>query len=165
MPFYQKIICTPLGKMKAISDGKFLLFLDFFGSKYFEKNLAFIQNRKVSDDFCPILAFTEKELSLYFDGKLTQFSIPIQFYGTEFQEKVWAELMKIPFGKTLSYQEQAQKMGSSKAVRAVANANSKNKIAIIIPCHRVIGKNQKPTGYAGGIEKKEFLLHLEKNKK
>lgn len=159
MDFYQKLISTPLGKMKAIASEKHLLVLDFEDSKYLEKNTLIAKNRTNS-----ILDLLEQELHLYFSGRLQKFSVPIQFTGTEFQQKVWQELLKIPFGETISYQEQANRILSPKAVRAVANANSRNKISIIVPCHRVIGKNKKLTGYAGGLDRKEFLLNLEKLK-
>lgn len=154
-----KNITTPLGKMIAIADEQTLLLLDFENSKYINQNMP----QSYSEQYNEILERTERELHDYFNGKLKYFSIPIQFSGTEFQRKVWKELLKIPFGETISYQEQALRLNAPNSVRAVANANSKNKIAIIIPCHRVIGKNKKLTGYAGGLDKKEFLLNLEQN--
>ncbi|ADZ12905.1 Methylated DNA-protein cysteine methyltransferase [Riemerella anatipestifer RA-GD] len=94
---------------------------------------------------------------------MKEFSVPIQLLGTPFQKQVWQTLLKIPYGTTKSYLQQAIMMDSPKAVRAVANANSLNKIAIIVPCHRVIGSNGTLTGYAGGLWRKEKLLQLEKN--
>jgi len=91
------------------------------------------------------------------------FTIPLLLIGTEFQKKVWNELLQIPYGTTLSYLKLSQKIGDSKAVRAVANANGSNAISIIIPCHRIIGSNGKMIGYAGGIPIKEKLLALEMN--
>ena len=110
------------------------------------------------DDFFEQL---ETELNDYFEGNLTQFTIPFDFIGTDFQKKVWNELVKIPFGKTKSYKEQAIAVGDLLAIRAVANANGKNKIAILVPCHRVIGSDGSLTGYAGGKKRKQFLLELE----
>lgn len=158
MIFYLKNIFTPLGKMIAVANEKALILLDFSDSKYVNKNLP----QDFSEERNDILERTERELHNYFAGKLTHFSIPIELNGTEFQQKVWQELLKIPFGKTISYQEQSENIGNPLAIRAVANANSKNKIAIIVPCHRVIGKNKSLTGYAGGLNRKEFLLNLEK---
>lgn len=160
MNFYQKTFTTPLGKMTAIASDTHLLILDFESGKYVKKNADAFPNLKQENN--AILDLLEQELHLYFSGRLQKFSVPIQFTGTEFQQKVWQELLKIPFGETISYQEQANRILSPKAVRAVANANSRNKISIIVPCHRVIGKNNKLTGYAGGLDKKEFLLNLEK---
>lgn len=101
------------------------------------------------------------QLEEYFAGERKEFEVPIQFAGSEFQCRVWKELMAIPYGVTISYAEQARRMGNAKAVRAVASANAANAISIIVPCHRVIGGNHKLTGYAGGLEVKQKLLELE----
>lgn len=103
-----------------------------------------------------------KELSEYFRGNRKVFSIPLEFHGTDFQEKSWQALQQIPFGETRNYLEQATMTGNPKAVRAIGGANHRNPITIIIPCHRVIGKNASLTGYAGGIERKKWLLEHEK---
>lgn len=105
---------------------------------------------------------TYSQLIEYFDGNRTSFDIPISAKGTQFQFKVWKELQKIPYGKTATYKEIAENIGNKNASRAVGMANNKNPIAIIIPCHRVIGANGNLTGYAGGIEIKKYLLDLEK---
>ncbi|MDO4763700.1 MAG: methylated-DNA--[protein]-cysteine S-methyltransferase [Flavobacteriaceae bacterium] len=159
MKLYSKLIKTPLGIIKAFANDDYLLALDFIDSKYFDKNIP----SNFSQQGNGILKLTEKELTLYFKGELKKFSIPLQFSGTEFQKMIWSDLMKIPYGHTISYQQQAENIGNLKAIRAVANANSKNKIVIIVPCHRVIGKSQQLTGYAGGLDRKAFLLNLEKN--
>ena len=105
-----------------------------------------------------------KQLDEYFSKKRTIFDIPIQYNGTPFQNKVWEELLKIPYGNTLSYGDIAKKLGKPPLTsRAIGTANSKNKIAIIIPCHRVIRSNGKLSGYAGGIDKKIWLLNHESN--
>lgn len=101
------------------------------------------------------------ELSEYFGGKRQNFEIEIDPQGTDFQKKVWNNLLNIPYGKTKSYAEVAKELGDIKSIRAAASANGKNPIAIIIPCHRVIGKNGELTGYAGGLPRKKFLLDLE----
>ena len=104
-----------------------------------------------------------QQLKEYFLGKRREFSIKLDIrIGTEFQKKAWRALTEIPYGETRSYQEQAIAIGNPKAVRAVGGANNKNPISIIIPCHRVIGKNKKLVCYGGGLPKKEFLLNLEK---
>ena len=99
-----------------------------------------------------------EQIDEYFRGKRKEFSVNLQLQGTDFQKEVWSQLMKIPFGETLSYKDVAASIGNEKAVRAVGNANGRNKIAIIIPCHRVIGSNGKLIGYASGVWRKEWLL-------
>ncbi len=108
-----------------------------------------------------ILKETKKQLDSYFKGERKDFDIPLLLTGTEFQKKAWEILLKIPYGKTATYKEQARLMGNEKAVRAVANANGTNPIAIIVPCHRIIGSDGSLTGYAGGMELKKRLLELE----
>ena len=102
------------------------------------------------------------QLEEYLSGKRTEFNIEIEMIGTEFQKKVWKELLNIPYGETRSYKDIAIAIGNGKACRAVGNANNKNPIAIIVPCHRVIGSNGSMTGYAGGLDIKEKLLKIEK---
>ena len=104
----------------------------------------------------------QNEISEYFKGDRESFSIELDAPGTSFQQKVWKMLMTIPYGKTWSYQEQSIQLKKPKAVRAVANANGQNRIAIIIPCHRVIGKDGSLTGYGGGLERKKWLLDFER---
>lgn len=105
------------------------------------------------------------EILKYFEGKLKKFILPISFKGTEFQVKVWKELLNIPYGETRTYKEIAEKVGCPKGPRAVGNALNKNPIAIIVPCHRVVGSNGNLVGFAGGIELKSRLLELERNNK
>jgi methylated-DNA-[protein]-cysteine S-methyltransferase len=102
-----------------------------------------------------------KQLKAYFAGELTEFDLPLAPAGTQFQQRVWAELRKIPYGSTINYGELARRVGNPKAARAAGAANGSNPISIIIPCHRVIGSNNHLTGYGGGIERKRFLLDLE----
>src|SRR5262249_30585646 len=101
------------------------------------------------------------QLRAYFDGELTAFDLHLAASGARFQQGVWAELRKIPYGSTVSYGELARRLGNPNASRAVGSANGSNPISIIIPCHRVIGSNGKLTGYGGGIERKKFLLEFE----
>ncbi len=105
----------------------------------------------------------ERELNEYFAGKREVFTFPFEQPGTEFQQRVWAELMRIPFGTTISYHGLAVRLGDPKCIRAAGTANGKNNIAIVVPCHRVIGSDGSLTGYAGGLEKKEWLLRHEKS--
>ncbi|HRN26425.1 MAG: methylated-DNA--[protein]-cysteine S-methyltransferase [Ignavibacteriaceae bacterium] len=109
----------------------------------------------------PYLFGIFNQLKEYFDGTRKKFDVPLDVEGTEFQKRVWKELQKIPYGKTISYKTLSEKLGDVKAIRAVGTANGKNPIAIIIPCHRVIGADGKLTGYASGLDIKEKLLHLE----
>lgn len=109
----------------------------------------------------PVLKETERQLKEYFAGKRTQFDLPLDFQGTDFQKRVWKALLKIPFGETRSYAQIARAVGKPNAVRAVGAANGRNPISIIAPCHRVIGKDGKLTGFAGGLDAKAHLLALE----
>jgi methylated-DNA-[protein]-cysteine S-methyltransferase len=109
----------------------------------------------------PILRQAGKELNEYLAGKRDTFSVPISFDGTEFQREVWKQIARIPFGKTISYTELAQRAGASKATRAAGTATGRNPLGIIIPCHRVVGKNGSMCGYAGGLDRKINLLKIE----
>lgn len=163
---FYKFLETPIGEMLACDfEGKICL-LEFEETKNLDKELitvskAFKANFKPEETSA--LNQLKTELSEYFSGKRKDFDVPVYMMGTEFQKKVWEILLKIPYGETKSYLEQSNIFGNPKAIRAVASANGKNKIAIIIPCHRVIGKNGMLTGYAGGLWRKEKLLELEKN--
>ncbi|MBU5483224.1 methylated-DNA--[protein]-cysteine S-methyltransferase [Clostridium sp. MSJ-11] len=110
-----------------------------------------------------ILENTIIQLDEYFNGNRKEFDLKISLEGTDFQKQIWSELMKIPYGRTLSYKELAIKIGNEKAVRAVGNANGRNIIWVIVPCHRVIGTNGSLTGYAGGLGVKQWLLEHEKS--
>lgn len=109
----------------------------------------------------PVLVETEKQLADYFAGRRTQFTVPLDFHGTDFQKSVWNALLQIPFGETRSYADIARKIGRPSAVRAVGAANGRNPISIIAPCHRVIGSSGALTGFAGGLPAKQLLLALE----
>jgi len=109
----------------------------------------------------PVVLQAAIELGEYFKGTRKQFDIPLTFSGTDFQCRVWEELLKIPYGQTISYGEQARRMGHPQAVRAVAAANAANPISIFVPCHRVVGVRHTLIGYAGGLKAKRCLLELE----
>ena len=109
----------------------------------------------------PFLEEVERELKEYFAGQRKLFQIPLATKGTDFQQKVWQELQAIPYGETRSYKDVADRIQSPKGSRAVGLANNRNPISIIIPCHRVVGQNGKLTGYAGGLDSKQYLLELE----
>ena len=126
--------------------------------------LKFVKTSLPNSKQPPLIKKITKQLDEYFSKKRTIFDIPIHYNGTPFQNKVWEELLKIPYGNTLSYGDIAKKLGKPPLTsRAIGTANSKNKIAIIIPCHRVIRSNGKLSGYAGGIDKKIWLSNHESN--
>ncbi len=114
-----------------------------------------------TEESCPLLSLAVEELQAYLWGKSTRFSVPLQQDGTDFQQTVWKHLLDIPFGKTCSYLDIAMQMGDAKKVRAVGSANGSNQIAIMVPCHRVIGSGGKLVGYNSGINKKRWLLDHE----
>ena len=107
-------------------------------------------------------AAVREQLAEYFAGKRQQFDVPLKLAGTPFQQRVWQELVRIPFGTTITYAQLAQRIGKPTASRAVGHANGRNPISIIVPCHRVIGADGKLTGYAGGVDKKQWLLAWER---
>ena len=125
------------------------------------KGINFVESFKETTKDDSFQKEIKKELMEYFEGKRKVFEIPLEVEGTEFQKKVWTEMAKIPFGAKISYGELAEKSGSPKGARAVGLACNKNKIPIIIPCHRVVGKNGNLTGFAGGLDIKAQLLKLE----
>ncbi|MBE7169935.1 MAG: methylated-DNA--[protein]-cysteine S-methyltransferase [Williamsia sp.] len=109
----------------------------------------------------PLLQQCIDELNEYFQGERQEFSVPFSQSGTPFQQRVWKELLNIPYGNTISYLELSKRLGDPKAIRAAASTNGKNKLAIIVPCHRVIGANRELVGYAGGLPQKKWLLQHE----
>jgi methylated-DNA-[protein]-cysteine S-methyltransferase len=114
-----------------------------------------------SSDSCPIAHHAVQQLHEYFSGKRQHFELPLAPSGTAFQQRVWRALLTVPYGQTASYKDIASQLGDVNAVRAVGMANSRNPIAIIIPCHRIIGTDGSLTGYAGGLDKKQWLLQHE----
>ena len=150
---------SPIGELFLYSDETCLISLLFAEDK--PDFLKFYKNAKIIEKQTLVLAETIQQLNDYFNKKRTSFDIPMKLSGTDFQKKVWSELSQIPYGKTISYGQQAKNIKAEKAVRAVGTANSKNPVAIIIPCHRVIASNGKISGYAGGVSIKTELLRLE----
>lgn len=122
---------------------------------------VFDEEQKVSKKIPVSLQEAINQIQDYFEGNRTNFDFKLNPKGTDFQQKVWQELYKIPYGKTISYQELSIKLGDVKAIRAVANANGKNPLWIVVPCHRVIGSDGSLTGYAGGLWRKKWLLDHE----
>jgi len=124
-------------------------------------SIHFLNESTDDTNYVPLNSNIRKQLDEYFDHQSTTFDLPLSPEGTPFQLKVWKELQNVPYGTTITYGELSEQIGDTKAVRAVGRANGQNPIPIIIPCHRVIGQNQKLTGYAGGIERKKWLLRHE----
>lgn len=124
-------------------------------------SLYFVGQKDTPVSKSKILSDCEEQLKEYFSGERTSFRVPLDVQGTGFQNRVWSELLNIPYGKTISYLQLAKQLGDEKAVRAVGTANGRNPASIIIPCHRVIGSNGDLVGYGGGLDKKRFLLELE----
>ena len=150
MNLFTRYYLSPLGCLQLTAENEAVIGVEFVSTPA----------PNVGDS--PVLELCQRQLEAYFAGTLTEFTIPLSVSGTDFQIRVWHELQRIPFGTTLSYGGLAQRIGNPKASRAVGGANNRNPIAIIIPCHRVIGVRGELTGYAGGLDRKEALLEHEK---
>lgn len=159
---------TPLGAMFVCATEEGVCLLEFTDRRMLETEFRDLQKRLNAQILVgenEHTKQTQREINDYFLGKRTQFEVSLVMPGTDFQVMVWNELLKIPYGKTISYQQQSINLEKPKAIRAVATANGCNRIAIIIPCHRVVGKNGELTGYAGGLERKRWLIQHEKGEK
>ena len=154
MPVSFKIHKSPIGLIEITGTA------DSLTSLYFVDDNSYSSSPNESNQF---LEQCIKQLDEYFAGDRKEFELKLMPEGTEFQKKVWNELLKIPFGETKSYLCQSKMLGNQLAIRAVATANGQNKISIIIPCHRVIGSDGSLTGYAGGLWRKKWLIEHEKN--
>lgn len=158
-------INSPLGPLVAGANAQGICLLEFSDRRMLETQMKTLRCMfKVplvpgNNDYLKLL---QQELKDYFAGKLKRFTVPLVSPGTPFQQKVWNELLHIPYGETISYQDLARAVGSPRAVRAAGTANGKNRLAILIPCHRVVNKNGNLGGYGGGLRRKEFLLQLER---
>ncbi len=139
----------PLGVVKIVGDANGI------------SEISILDEGKISVSIPKELEQAVIQLQEYFEGKRTHFNLKLNPKGTDFQQSVWQELLNIPYGKTLSYMELSKKIGDVKAIRAVAAANGKNPLWLVIPCHRVIGTDGSLTGYAGGLWRKKWLLELE----
>lgn len=146
---YKHTYKTIIGNIEIIEDTGYII------------GVNFNTETNIEDKETETIKETYKQISEYLERKRKAFNIPVKMQGTEFQKKVWQELTKIPYGETRSYKQIAEKIGNPKACRAVGMANHNNPIAIIVPCHRVIGTNNKLVGYAGGLDIKEKLLKIE----
>lgn len=156
---------TPIGLMLAIADAEYLYLLEFADHQELEAKTRKVQgkaNAIINAGECRILHQITKELQEYFQGSLKEFKTPLYVYGSVFQKLVWQELINTPYATTKSYAAQALAIGRPSSVRAVANANGANHIAIVIPCHRIINTNGNLGGYGGGIDRKKWLLEHER---
>ena len=157
-------LSTPLGPMLAAATNKGICLLDFTDEATIEvsiKRVCQALDTKIILGTSPLLEKLSSQLKEYFLKQRKQFTVPIVYTGTEFQNKVWQQLYKVPYAQTQSYQQLAKAIAKPKSTRAVAKANADNRILLILPCHRIIGSNQSLTGYRGGIWRKEYLLNLE----
>ena len=158
-------IRSPLGPLVAGATAEGICLLEFSDRRMLEAQFATIRKRFTAAVVPGSNAHLEKlesELGRYFEGRLQQFSLPLVYPGTDFQRRVWDQLLKIPYGETRSYEDIATAVGDRKAVRAVGRANGLNRIVIVIPCHRVVNKSGALGGYGGGLRRKQFLLDLER---
>ena len=158
MTYHSKTIWSPVGELTLVADDRGLAAILWENDRPDRVRLGAL-NEKPDH---PVLVETERQLGEYFAGTRRSFDVPLSFAGTDFQKRVWAALLAIPFGETRSYGEIADQLGAPGASRAVGAANGRNPISIIAPCHRVVGSNGKLTGFAGGLEAKAFLLDLER---
>jgi len=159
---------SPLGPLIAASLKERIILLEFTDRRMLEEQFRVLRRHfklPVVPGDSTVLAQLRGELSEYFAGTRKEFAVPLDFPGSEFQQRVWKGLQRIPFGRTLSYEELAQRIGSPGAQRAVGTANGRNRIAIVIPCHRVVNKNGDLGGYGGGLWRKQALLELERGKR
>jgi methylated-DNA-[protein]-cysteine S-methyltransferase len=156
-----KFIASPIGKLKLVASEQGLVAILWEKEKPRRVRLSELAVNTQH----PILIQTEAELREYFDGRRKEFTVPLDMRGTVFQKRVWEALLRIPFGETRTYGQLAVQLGNPRATRAVGAANGRNPIAIIAPCHRVIGFSGKLTGFAGGLDAKAHLLKLESNDK
>lgn len=154
---YYSIIKTPLGDLMLVANTSELTGLYFVGCDH----VPAASNRWTLDAQQPILQQAAKQLEEYFAGKRKSFSLPLHLAGTDFQKRVWREIARIPYGETISYSDLAKRAGAPKAIRAAGTSTGRNPVGIIIPCHRVVGKNGAMCGFAGGLERKRCLLEVE----
>jgi methylated-DNA-[protein]-cysteine S-methyltransferase len=155
---------SPVGELYLFADGAGVSALLWDVDADDPEHAAALGRLQRSDRH-PVLRAAVRQLRDYFAGRLRKFDVPLSLHGTEFQLHAWKKLLTIPYGKTVSYQEQARRVGDVNKVRAVANANGKNPVPIIVPCHRVIGKDGSLTGFGGGLDRKRLLLDLERGER
>ncbi len=154
------IIKSPIDDLMLVTDDSALTGLYFVGCDH----IPTASNRWTLNPQHPVLRQAAKQLQEYFAGKRESFSLPLRLAGTDFQERVWREIALIPYGETISYGDLAKRAGAPQAIRAAGTSTGRNPVAIVIPCHRVVGKNGDMCGFAGGLERKRYLLGLETKK-
>lgn len=145
----------PVGILQITASDEHITAITFCGAE------PALEEQEPASLLPPVMQQCIEELHEYFQGERQQFSIPFSQNGTPFQQRVWNELLAIPYGATISYLELSKRLGDPKAIRAAASTNGKNKLAIVVPCHRVIGANRELVGYAGGLPQKRWLLQHE----
>ncbi len=158
MTLAYKFIDSPVGKLKLVASDAGLVAILWENDNPRRVRL----NDLAENQQHPVLVHAERQLKEYFAGKRKAFAVALDLRGTRFQKDVWEALLAIPYGETKSYGQLAKQLGNPRATRAVGAANGRNPLSIIVPCHRVIGSTGKLTGFAGGLETKAWLLHLEK---
>lgn len=151
--YYFDGIATPIGRLHIVVSDKAVVRIYLPGESWKEEYVRASKH--------PLIVRAKREFKEYFSGKRKTFTVPARYSGTAFQERTWGILRGIPYGKTISYSEEARRMGKKNAVRAVGSANGRNPVPIIVPCHRVVAKNGGPGGYGGGVRVKRKLLALE----
>lgn len=158
-------IDAPVGKMRVGASDKGICLFDFDRKSSTHNTLRHIEGLSgdsLKEGDHPLFNVLKLQIDEYFDGTRKDFDLPLHLIGTDFQVSVWNALLQVPYGETRSYKQQSIVLGNQKAIRAVATANGENSIAIVVPCHRIIGTDGSLTGYAGGLENKKILLDLER---
>jgi methylated-DNA-[protein]-cysteine S-methyltransferase len=158
--FTQSTVASPIGPLTLVAAGGALAGVYMDAQRHLPAVVASARPASQGLDAIP-LAAAASQLAEYFAGRRTEFDLPVEMAGTDFQRRVWAALREIPYGETVSYGELARELGQASASRAVGLANGKNPVSVIVPCHRVVGSDGSLTGYGGGLDRKRFLLDLE----
>ena len=159
MPIHHSSFQSPIGIIEIKASDEYIISVHFTHS--LKNEIPGTQKPEIEKAAFPLLVECEKQLTEYFNGERTIFQLPLHQEGTDFQQQVWAELLHIPFGRTINYLELSKRINNVKAIRAVGTTNGSNSIAIIVPCHRVIGSNGELTGYSGELWRKKWLLDHE----
>lgn len=156
MSMFYKVVQSPVGKLELVAGDRGLSEINW------ESKCSSAPDDGTEDPRHPVLVEAARQLDQYFAGQRREFELKLEFRGTDFQKRVWDELLKIPFGETRTYGEIARRLGNANAMRAVGAANGRNPIPIVAPCHRVIGASGDLVGFGGGLEVKEYLLNFER---
>jgi methylated-DNA-[protein]-cysteine S-methyltransferase len=159
--FTQSVVASPIGPLTLVAAGGALAGVYMDAQRHLPDTVAQAAPASQDGPDAAPLAAAARQLAEYFAGQRTEFDLPLEMAGTDFQRRVWAALREIPYGETVSYGELARGIGKASASRAVGLANGKNPFAVVVPCHRVVGSDGSLTGYGGGLDRKRFLLALE----